>query len=75
MLSSKIDFLCKWQSLVLFLFLFSLLFSGPHTGNALPLKSTLLNPQNKPLGLAHIYIDYVELLELDGTLRGKVSFV
>ncbi|MEE3121924.1 MAG: NHL repeat-containing protein [SAR324 cluster bacterium] len=75
MLWSKRNFLRKWQSLGLFLFLFSLLFSGPHTGNALPLKSTILDPQNKPLGLAHIYIDYVELLELDGTLRGKVSFV
>ena len=75
MLWSKRNFLRKWQSLGLFLFLFSLLFSGPHTGNALPLKSTILDPQNKPLGLAHIYIDYVELLELDGTLKGKVSFV
>ena len=75
MLWSERNFLRECQSLELFLFLFFFLFSGPHTGNALPLKSTILDPQNKPLGLAHIYIDYVELLELDGTLRGKVSFV
>lgn len=56
--------------LILFFFLSSL-----RSGKALPLISTILDSQNKPIGLAHIYIDYVELLELDGTSRGKVSFV
>ena len=47
----------------------------PVSGSALPLKSQILGPKNSPVGLAHIYIDYVELMELDGTAKGRVSFV
>ena len=47
----------------------------PMSGFALPLKSQILGPKNSPVGLAHIYIDYVELMELDGTAKGRVSFV
>ena len=47
----------------------------PASGSALPLKSQILGPKNSPVGLAHIYIDYVELMELDGTAKGRVSFV
>ena len=42
---------------------------------ALPLKTTILNPEKQPLGLALVYIDYVELQELDGTPRGRLGFV
>ena len=42
---------------------------------ALPLKTTILSPDKKPLGLALVYIDYVELQELDGTPRGRLGFV
>ena len=42
---------------------------------ALPLKTTILNPDKHPLGLALVYIDYVELHELDGTPRGRLGFV
>ena len=42
---------------------------------ALPLKTTILNPEKQPLGLALVYIDYVELHELDGTPRGRLGFV
>ena len=42
---------------------------------ALPLKTTILNPEKQPLGLALVYIDYVELQELDGTPMGRLGFV
>ena len=42
---------------------------------ALPLKTTILSPEKKPLGLALVYIDYIELQELDGTPVGRLGFV
>ena len=42
---------------------------------ALPLKTTILNPEKQPIGLALVYIDYVELQELDGTPLGRLGFV
>jgi len=42
---------------------------------ALPLKTTIVSPEKQPLGLALVYIDYVELQELDGTPRGRLGFV
>ena len=42
---------------------------------ALPLKTTILSPEKKPLGLALVYIDYIELQELDGTSVGRLGFV
>ena len=42
---------------------------------ALPLKTTILSPEKKPLGLALVYIDYIELQELDGTPAGRLGFV
>ena len=53
-----------------------ILLQGIHfSGHALPLKSQILGPKNSPVGLAYIYIDYVELMQLDGTPKGRVSFV
>ena len=42
---------------------------------ALPIKTTILSPEKQPLGLALVYIDYVELLKLDGTPLGRLGFV
>ena len=42
---------------------------------ALPLKTTILSHEKKPLGLALVYIDYIELQELDGTPVGRLGFV
>ncbi len=58
------------------LLLFSILLLGliPHLF-ALPLKTTILSPEKKPLGLAMVYIDYIELQELDGTPVGRLGFV
>lgn len=42
---------------------------------ALPIKTTILNPAKKPLGLAFVYIDYIELKELDGRPLGRLGFV
>ena len=42
---------------------------------ALPIKTTILSPEKQPLGLAQVYIDYVELQDLDGTPMGRLGFV
>ena len=42
---------------------------------ALPLKTTILNPEKQVVGHALGYIDYVELLKLDGTPLGRLGFV
>jgi len=42
---------------------------------ALPLKTTILNPEKQPVGRALVYIDYIELQELDGTPLGRLGFV
>ena len=56
--------------------LFSILLLGlSHELFALPIKTTILSPEKQPLGLALVYIDYVELQELDGTPMGRLGFV
>ena len=60
---------------IIFRLFLILLLGTPFSGHALPLKSQILGPKNSPVGLAHIYIDYVELMQLDGTPKGRVSFV
>ena len=42
---------------------------------ALPLKTTILNPVKQVVGQALVYIDYVELLKLNGTPLGRLGFV
>ena len=42
---------------------------------ALPLKTTILNPEKQPVGRALVYIDYIELQDIDGTLKGRLGFV
>ena len=65
----------KIPSRIRFRLLLILLLGIPFSGHALPLKSQILGPKNSPVGLAYIYIDYVELMQLDGTPKGLVSFV
>ena len=49
------------------LLLFSILLLGlTQELFALPLKTTILNPEKQVVGQALVYIDYVELLKLDG---------
>ena len=42
---------------------------------ALPIKTSILNHEKQVVGQALVYIDYVELLKLDGTPQGRLDFV
>ena len=42
---------------------------------ALPIKTVILNSQEESIGLALVYIDYIELQETDGTPIGRLGFV
>ena len=42
---------------------------------ALPIKTSILNPEKQVVGQALVYIDYVELMKLDGTPLGRLGFV
>ena len=42
---------------------------------ALPIKTSILNSEKQVVGHALVYIDYVELLTLDGTPLGRLGFV
>jgi len=42
---------------------------------ALPIKTSILNHEKQVVGQALVYIDYVELLKLDGTPLGRLGFV
>ena len=42
---------------------------------ALPIKTSILNPEKQVVGQALVYIDYVELLKQDGTPLGRLGFV
>ena len=42
---------------------------------ALPIKTSILNHEKQVVGQALVYIDYVELLKLDGTSLGRLGFV
>ena len=42
---------------------------------ALPIKTTIINDKKQDVGKAHIYIDYIELMDLDGNQKGKLGFV
>ena len=62
----------KLSRLVLFIILFLALYQELF---ALPLKTTILNTLKQPVGRALVYIDYIELQELDGTPLGRLGFV
>ena len=42
---------------------------------ALPIKTSILNAEEKVVGQALVYIDYVELHDMDGTAKGRLGFV
>ena len=58
-----------------FFFLSILISSHPNELLALPIKTKILNTKKQIIGLANVYIDYVELQEIDGTQKGKLGFV
>lgn len=42
---------------------------------ALPIKTSILNAEEQEVGQALVYIDYVELQDMDGTPLGRLGFV
>jgi len=42
---------------------------------ALPIKTSILNGEEKEVGKALVYIDYVELQDMEGTAKGRLGFV
>ena len=42
---------------------------------ALPIKTSILNAEEQKVGQALVYIDYVELLDMDGAAKGRLGFV
>ena len=42
---------------------------------ALPIKTVILNAKEQQVGLALVYIDYVELQDMEGTAKGRLGFV
>ena len=42
---------------------------------ALPIKTAILNAEEQEVGQALVYIDYVELQDMDGAAKGRLGFV
>ena len=42
---------------------------------ALPIKTSILDAEEQAVGQALVYIDYVELQDMDGTAKGRLGFV
>ena len=42
---------------------------------ALPIKTSIMNAEEKKVGQALVYIDYVELQDMEGTAKGRLGFV
>ena len=42
---------------------------------ALPIKTAILNAKEQQVGKALVYIDYVELQDMEGTAKGRLGFV
>ena len=42
---------------------------------ALPIKTSILNADEKEVGKALVYIDYVELQDMEGIAKGRLGFV
>ena len=58
------------------LFLLSVLWLGMSANLfALPIKTSILNAEEQEVGKALVYIDYVELQDMDGTAKGRLGFV
>ena len=58
------------------LFLLSVLWLGMSVNLfALPIKTSILNAEEQEVGQALVYIDYVELQDMNGTAKGRLGFV
>ena len=42
---------------------------------ALPIKTSILDAEEQEVGQALVYIDYVELQDMEGTAKGRLGFV
>jgi len=42
---------------------------------ALPIKTAILNAEEQEVGKALVYIDYVELQDMEGSTKGRLGFV
>ena len=42
---------------------------------ALPIKTSIMNAEEQKVGQALVYIDYVELQDMEGTAKGRLGFV
>ena len=42
---------------------------------AMPIKTAILNADKQEVGKALVYIDYVELQDMEGTAKGRLGFV
>ena len=59
-----------------FVLLFCIIWLGVSTNLfALPIKTSILNDEEQEVGQALVYIDYVELQDMEGTAKGRLGFV
>ena len=59
-----------------FILFFSIIWLGIYTNLfALPIKTLILNAEEQKVGQALVYIDYVELQDMEGTAKGRLGFV
>ena len=55
---------------------FSIIWLGKSTNLfALPIKTSIMNAEEQKVGQALVYIDYVELQDMEGTAKGRLGFV
>ena len=55
---------------------FSIIWLGISTNLfALPIKTSIMNAEEQKVGQALVYIDYVELQDMEGTAKGRLGFV
>ena len=59
-----------------FILFFSIIWLGIYTNLfALPIKTSIMNAEEQKVGQALVYIDYVELQDIEGTAKGRLGFV
>ena len=59
-----------------FILFFSIIWFGASTNLfALPIKPSIMNAEEQKVGQALVYIDYVELQDMEGTAKGRLGFV
>ena len=58
------------------IFFFVIIWLGiPANLFTLPIKTSIFNKEEQKVGQALVYIDYVELQDIDGTAKGRLGFV